>query len=198
MEANQATVETGAGPEPIKLRNVSRPAKRVIEEAKARVPVIDLADLLCGRQKMRKVGDRWVARCPLPNHEDKTASFVVYPDDRGWYCFGCLRGGDVVKLAQLAWGHDRADGAAANVLHEFGHEIPQRPPSWFRKQARQKSVRDLAEAAKVEHVRDLVYRLVWLPWLRRLPGETRRTAAEDAWAKSLAMARMLYEHGREA
>jgi hypothetical protein len=60
-------------------RGVSR--KTVIEEAKAKVPVIDLADLLCGPQKMRRVGDEWVARCPLPNHEDKTPSFPSPPEE---------------------------------------------------------------------------------------------------------------------
>ena len=35
-------------------------------------------------------------RCPL--HSEKTASFQVYPDGRGWYCFGCHKGGDVIRL----------------------------------------------------------------------------------------------------
>lgn len=35
-------------------------------------------------------------RCPL--HNEKTASFQCYPGDRGWYCFGCHKGGDVIRL----------------------------------------------------------------------------------------------------
>lgn len=35
-------------------------------------------------------------RCPL--HSEKTASFQCYPGDRGWYCFGCHKGGDVIRL----------------------------------------------------------------------------------------------------
>lgn len=36
--------------------------------------------------------------CPF--HEgDRTPSFKVYPGGRGWYCFGCHRGGDVISLA---------------------------------------------------------------------------------------------------
>jgi hypothetical protein len=179
---------------------VSRPAKRVIKEAKARVETIALAARLCGPGKMRKVGDKWTARCPLPDHEDKSPSFTVYPSDRGWFCFGCHRGGDVVELARFAWRYTEGDVAmaAAQLLHEFGHEVPPRPPAWYAKHERQKPARDVIEHAKVEHLRDLVFRLVWTPWLKLLPEATREEAAQDAWAKSLTLARMLYERRREA
>ena len=74
--------------------------RTVIEEAKEKVPVIDLADLLCGPDKLRKVGQRWVARCPIPGHDERTPSFTVYFETNSWFCFGvCQRGGDVVDLA---------------------------------------------------------------------------------------------------
>lgn len=38
------------------------------------------------------------ALCPF--HREKTGSFLVYPHGRGWYCFGCGEGGDVIKLVQ--------------------------------------------------------------------------------------------------
>jgi len=42
--------------------------------------------------------------CPL--HEDRTPSLHAYPDaDRGWYCFGCGRGGRVYDLAALLAGY---------------------------------------------------------------------------------------------
>jgi hypothetical protein len=69
------TTSTPSRPE---RRGVSR--KPVIEAAKEAVPTIDLADLLCGLGKMRRAGDRWVARCPLPGHEDRTPSFTVYTE----------------------------------------------------------------------------------------------------------------------
>src|SRR5215217_3694363 len=97
-------------------RGVSKRQRSLIEEAKAKVETIALADLLCGPDKMRRVADKWVARCPLPDHEDRSPSFVVYPEPRGWYCFACQEGGDVVELARHAWGIDRADTAAAEVL----------------------------------------------------------------------------------
>lgn len=38
-------------------------------------------------------------------HDDRHPSLHVYPDaSRGWYCFGCGRGGSVYDLAALLWG----------------------------------------------------------------------------------------------
>jgi len=43
-------------------------------------------------------------RCPGA-HEDRTPSLHVYPrPERGWFCFGCRRGGTIYDLAGLAWG----------------------------------------------------------------------------------------------
>lgn len=43
---------------------------------------------------------KWKARCPFPGHEDRNPSFVIYPESNTGYCFGCQRGGDVIKLSQ--------------------------------------------------------------------------------------------------
>lgn len=37
-------------------------------------------------------------KCRCPFHSEKTASFQCYPGGRGWYCFGCKKGGDVIRL----------------------------------------------------------------------------------------------------
>lgn len=42
------------------------------------------------------------AVCPF--HGEKTASLKVYPDGRGWCCFGCHKGGDVINFASLYYG----------------------------------------------------------------------------------------------
>ena len=165
-------------------RGVSR--RSVIEKAKAEVSTIDLADLLCGPGKMRKVGDRWVARCPLPGHEDRSPSFTVYPETNSWFCFGaCLVGGDVIELARHAWGYSKAEVAmaAAQLLHEFGREIPPRPASWFAKQKRQEPIR-----AGIEHVRRQillrhVFKWCVLPMVDAIKDEEeRRQELERAWA----------------
>src|SRR5215212_1098612 len=122
-----------------------------IDEAKRLVQVIDLAGSLMGPGDLRRVGKEWIGRCPLPYHADRTPSFTVNEAKNLWWCHGCLRGGDVVELARLAWGYDQRDAhlAAATLLMEFGHEAPQRLPAWFRKQERQAPVlRALEDAAR--------------------------------------------------
>jgi hypothetical protein len=46
--------------------------------------------------------------CPLPDHDDPDPSCHVYgPPSKGWYCFGCGRGGDIYELAGALWGLHR-------------------------------------------------------------------------------------------
>ncbi len=51
-------------------------------------------------------GNRWVAQCVLPDHQDKTPSFVIGPSPDLWRCFGCLRGGDLLTLVGMLHGLD--------------------------------------------------------------------------------------------
>lgn len=34
--------------------------------------------------------------CPF--HKEKTPSLKLYPGDKGWHCFGCGKGGDVIRF----------------------------------------------------------------------------------------------------
>jgi hypothetical protein len=48
--------------------------------------------------------------------------------------------------------------AAADLLRTFGHEIPQRPASWYARQERQKPIRDGIEAAIIYVARQRLYK----------------------------------------
>ena len=50
---------------------------------------------------LRQRGLKWFGKCPLPEHDDDTPSFWVYPETQSWYCFGCHHGGDVIDFAKL-------------------------------------------------------------------------------------------------
>ncbi len=179
-------------------------ATKPIEAAKALIPTIDLADRLCGPGQMRRVGDRWVARCPLPDHDERTASFTVYPGDRGWWCYGCARGGDVVRLAQLAGDHPDdgpgAASAAAYLLMEFGHEVPQRPPSWVRRQERQAAVRDAIDDARVEVLMRRLWRWIFIPIMAdNEDADERARMSDELWSAVYPLAtRMLEDRGGAA
>lgn len=154
-----------------------------IDKAKRLVPVIDLADLLCGPGGLKRVGDRWVGQCPWPDHEDRSPSFTVYPETNSCWCYGCLRGGDVVELYRLVHGYDERDAhvAAAMLLMEFGHEVPERPPAWFRKQERQHAARKALYEAKVESVQRRMFRHL-APILEDIQSEAEREEeAEYLW-----------------
>jgi CHC2 zinc finger len=155
--------------------------RSVIQAAKEAVRVLDLADLLCGPGQMRRVGKEWVARCPLPGHEDRIPSFCVDPEKNVFFCHGCVRGGGVVQLAAFAWGHDRMDSAAAEVLYTIGHPIPERPGAWFRKQRRQKAARDALYEAKVESCQRRMFRHL-SPILEDIQSDTEREQeAQHLW-----------------
>jgi hypothetical protein len=167
-----------------------------IDAAKDAVRVIDLADRLAGPGKMRRVGKTWSTNCLLPNHEDRSPSFVVYPETDSWYCFSCLRGGDVVELARLVWGYDEREAhtAAAMLLMEFGHQVPPHPPAWFRRQERQRPMRDAIEDARVEVLMRRLWRWVFEPVLADLEdADERERVGDELWAKAVLLARRLVE-----
>ena|SRR5829696_8591558 len=83
---------------------------KAITPLKGEVPTLDVADLLCGpagnRSGLRRIGDKWVGMCPLPDCSAKLPSFAVWPDTDSWHCFSCLRSGGATDLARLA-GYER-------------------------------------------------------------------------------------------
>jgi DNA primase len=171
--------------------------RRIIEEAKEKIPTVDLAERLCGPDSIRRVGKEWLGRCPLPDHEDKTPSFTVNPEKNLWFCHGCGRGGDVVDLARFAWGYEKREVAmaAADLLHEFGHPIPERPESWYRKQARQRPVRNGIEAAKIHVARRRLYRRFFEPLILATVDEDDRKHDEQLfWERTLPLAEHLVGH----
>jgi DNA primase len=135
-----------------------------IDAAKKAVHIVDLAERLAGPGVRR--GREIAFRCPL--HDDHDPSLRVDPDKGVWFCDPCLRGGDVVELARLAWGYDQRDAhvAAAMLLMEFGHEVPQRSPAWFRKQERQKPINDAIEETIKRNFRRRAFKYIVLPYLQ--------------------------------
>jgi hypothetical protein len=167
-----------------------------ITAAKENVSILELAERLAEAKpgNLRRTGDTFSANCPLPDHEDKIPSFVIYPETDSWFCFGCLRGGDVVELYRLAKGYDerQAHTAAGTLLMEFGFEVPQRPPAWFRKQERQKQMRDAIDEARVEVMARRVWRWIYEPIIAEIEDEEERLrTSREMWAKVVPLARVL-------
>lgn len=57
-------------------------------------------------------------QCPF-HKGDNTASLKIYPGNRGWYCFGCHRGGGVIEFVMQLYGLDFRQ-AVLRIDHDFG------------------------------------------------------------------------------
>jgi hypothetical protein len=72
------------------------------------------------------VGRSRKVRCPF--HTDGTPSLHVYPEPgRGWYCFGCGRGGSVYDLAALLWQTPPRGHGFTQLRQRLAAELDTRP-----------------------------------------------------------------------
>lgn len=60
-------------------------------------------------------------RCPF--HGEKTASLKIYDNGRGWTCFGCHRGGDVITFVREYFGLSFPD-AIEKINEDFCLGLP--------------------------------------------------------------------------
>ena len=192
MIASNESYPTG-NPQPTpNRRGVSR--RSVIDAAKEAVSTLGLAEHLAAGQgkQLRQAGRELLTRCLLPDHEDRTPSFYLDPEKDLWFCHGCLRGGDAIELASFAWGIDNPAIAAAEVLLIFGHELPPRPAAWFRKQERQRPVRDAIGRTRFDNLRRRLYRAFFAPSVARIEDvEEREAEAQIFWESTEPLARLV-------
>jgi len=72
-----------------------RISQRSIEVVRETANIVEVASEFTA---LRRQGARFAGLCPYPDHSEKTPSFGVTPDRGFYYCFGCQRGGDAIKL----------------------------------------------------------------------------------------------------
>ncbi len=56
----------------------------------------DIVDVIGSYITVKRAGTNYRALCPF--HNEKTPSFTIYPADQAYYCFGCRKGGDVIRF----------------------------------------------------------------------------------------------------
>ena len=72
-----------------------RISQRSIEQVKETADIVEVASEFTA---LKRQGTRFSGLCPYPDHQEKTPSFSISPDQGLYYCYGCQRGGDAIKL----------------------------------------------------------------------------------------------------
>lgn len=135
----------------------------VTDEIKQR---LDIVDIIGEHVSLKRSGRNYKALCPF--HDEKTPSFVVFPDSQQWRCFGaCGEGGDIFSFVMRQQGWDFPE--ALRVLAErAGVELKPQSPDQAKAQEERERLRELLqeaasffhrqllEAPNARHVREYV------------------------------------------
>jgi DNA primase len=65
-------------------------ARDAVAEVRERTEIVDLVSQYV---QLKKTGRSYKGLCPF--HQEKTPSFIVFPESGNFHCFGCGRGGDI-------------------------------------------------------------------------------------------------------
>jgi DNA primase len=74
-------------------------SRQAIDQLKQQIPLLDYLQAQDWRPARQLSRARWMGLCPL--HSDRKPSFLVDPSKNLFYCYGCGRGGDVIRFAEL-------------------------------------------------------------------------------------------------
>lgn len=116
----------------------------------------------CGVSLTRQ-GSRFFAQCPMPDHDDSSPSFSIYPDGLRCGCKGCGFDGDVFAFVQRFCGLADAAAAAHWLCDRYNVDIAQ----FDSKPARAKK-RETKVGREIEHY-DYVDEN-WQPLFRMVGG----------------------------
>jgi DNA primase len=94
----------------------------VVDAIKSR---IDIAELVGAKVNLRRAGKLLKGLCPF--HQERSPSFVVYPDEGRYHCFGCAKSGDAFTWLRDTQGLDFAD-ALKELSRRTGVPLPERAP----------------------------------------------------------------------
>jgi DNA primase len=73
--------------------------RQALDELKRQIPLMGYLQTHNWQPARPLSRGRWIGLYPL--HEDHKPSFLVDPNKNLFYCYGCGRGGDVIRFAEL-------------------------------------------------------------------------------------------------
>jgi DNA primase len=107
---------------------------------------IDIVDVIGQYAPLKKAGRNFKALCPF--HNEKTPSFVVFPDQGTWHCFGaCSTGGDVFTFLMKKENIDFGE-ALRRLAQRAGVELIQQAPG---EDAERKRLREILATASAHY-----------------------------------------------
>ena len=74
-------------------------SRQALDELKQQIRLLDYLEAHGWRPVRQLSRGRWMGLCPL--HNDHKPSFLMDPGRNLFYCYGCGRGGDVIRFAEL-------------------------------------------------------------------------------------------------
>jgi DNA primase len=95
-------------------------AQDPVAEIRDRIDIVDLVqEYVPG---LKRAGRSFKGLCPF--HQEKTPSFVVFPDSQNFHCFGCGKGGDLFTFYMLVENVEFRD-ALRDLATKAGVELQQ-------------------------------------------------------------------------
>lgn len=82
---------------------------------------VDIVDLIGRYVELRKAGRNFKGLCPF--HQEKTPSFNVHPQRKGYKCFGCGAGGDGIRFVMEIEGKSFPE-AVRKLAELYGVQLP--------------------------------------------------------------------------
>ena len=81
------------------VRGKKSVTREALDDLKRQIPVWDYLQDHDWRPVRQLSRGRWLGLCPL--HQDHHPSFVVDASKGLFYCYGCGRGGDIIRFAEI-------------------------------------------------------------------------------------------------
>lgn len=97
-------------------------ARDAVSEVRDRIGIVDLVQPYV--PSLKRTGRSYKGLCPF--HQEKTPSFVVFPDSENFHCFGCGKGGDIFTFYMLAE-HVEFREALRELAQRAGVELESMP-----------------------------------------------------------------------
>lgn len=117
-------------------------ARDVVSDIRDRIDIVDLVQGYV--PSLKKTGANFKGLCPF--HNEKTPSFIVFPDSQNFHCFGCGKGGDLFTFYMLVENVEFRD-ALKDLASQAGIELEMgapRPPEEKEKQQQLIEINELA------------------------------------------------------